>query len=210
MPHANTSPKRDSTVRTPASPLPTAERASRYLTPTTQQRILSWRHHASPPIPTPASKTKSAPASLSLSKAPSSSTCACGGKSSCVCSRNSSRPGNPNHKSYYSNTKKSKDKTSTLASTAPPLTNALTMSNTAPPRTPTTPITPSMPITPIQPDPKGYPPTQQMMPHQMASGLPQQYGQAATVPLADPGLTVPPLKPGAPRVAGGRDPITQN
>jgi len=175
--------------------------SSRYLSPIQEQRILTWRDQAdSAVIPLPP-KTKSAPASLSLSKAASSSTCTCG-CTSCSCSTKSppskSSRQKSRQKSYYSGTKKKSGSTTV---------------NSAPPVTPITPITPAGPTTPHQLDHRGLPPppTQHVLtPQDSAGGLPAQYNAAATVPLPERTMAAPAFKPDPSRIAGARDPVSQN
>ena len=192
--HPRTPPQRNSNIQ---SPLPTTD-SSRYLSPIQEQRIVSWRNLTDSSNAPSISNPKSAPASLSLSKAASSSTCACCAKTSCSCSTSSPRS-SAHRKSYYSNTKRKS--ASTLVTSAAPMT----------PSTAYTPITTAVRTTPVRPDKRGLPANEQVMAHKVGTGLAQQYGQAPIVPLPEPALAAPPLKSEPPpRIAGARDPVTQN
>lgn len=204
MPLTHPSPQRSNHTRPPPH---TAPDSRVYLSPIQEQRILSWRDHAQSSAPSPKTKVKSAPASLSLSKDTSSSTCTCGGKSSCCCSTKTPPSKSSQQKTYYSRRKKKKHSTSAMKNPAPPLTN------TAPqltPVTPTTSISPAMHTTRARPDKRGLPSAEQMIAYRAGAGLPPQYGQAPTVPLPEPALAAPPVKPDVTRIAGVRDPVSQN
>ena len=198
MPHTYPSPQQCKSASTyanphvPRRPSLTAPNSTRYLSPIQEQRILSWRSNTSstPPI-SPVSgtnKIKSAPASLNLPVPSASSTTtspclACAAKSLCSCSTKS--PRSTRQKGYYSNKKKS-------------FTNLTSF-------TPMTPMTSAM-----LPDRRGMPSAAQMEAHGVGSPPPTQFGQVPTVPLPEPALAAPPVKPDPPRIAGGRDPITQD
>ena len=199
MPHTPPSPQPNS--RPLLAARPATEPNSRYLSPIQEQRILSWRNHAGSPSASTAPKVKSAPASLSLSQAASSSTtcptcsCAYGPNDPCSCSTKSPKSSSKHHKSYYSTKKKRSGTTMTSGHSA---------------MTPLTPALPVTPVTPARPDRKGLPSAQQVMAHHAGEAPIPQYGPAPSVPLPEPVLAAPPVKPDLPRIAGARDPVTQN
>ncbi|CAD6564138.1 MAG: hypothetical protein TREMPRED_003876 [Tremellales sp. Tagirdzhanova-0007] len=69
-----------------------------------------------------------------------------------------------------------------------------------------------MRTTSVRPNKKGLPSNKQIMAHKAGTGLATQYGQAPAVPLPEPALAAPPLQTQSepPRIAGARDPVTQN
>lgn len=204
---------------------------SRYLSPVQHARIESWRSSASTAVSTPVSsptspphplpptspasrsktKVKSAPASLDLlhpshstpshghaghphlgiTPASSYSPCVtCAARSLCSCSTSS-----PRHRVYYSN---KKTKTNTTATSG---------------QMPVTPPTGSIGIAvglagADGPNKRGLPTPEQVRAYAMGHAPTAQYGPVQ-VGLVPPGEVAMP-KPDAPRIAGVRDPISQN
>lgn len=194
---------------------PMSPNNSRYLSPHQQARILSWRSNttsslafhgttSSPSSHSNPNKVKSAPASLNLinqgfttgGSIVTSACPACAAKSICSCSTaytnnpsKSPRTGS-RQRGYYSNKNK---KTST------------TMTSLMSPPGPVTPAT----NTPAQ-SKSGQPTADQVRAHAMGTPPIQQFGTAPAVAPPEVAVAVPPSKPDLPRIAGVRDPISQN
>ena len=204
--------------------------SSRYLTPIQEQRILSWRDNAAPSHVSHGShalqpKIKSAPASLAFSRTTptGSSTYSrcpiCADVSSCSCtSAQYAQAGvKPprRHRGYY---KKSKNHSGLTISTPAPVTpRDLPYRET--PRIASASRSPSYSgvdqgrrSTP-RPDAKGMPSIDQVQAYTSGAAPPAQYGPAPTIPLPEPKTVPPPdaaAAPAPPRIAGVRDPVSQN
>lgn len=237
MPHTYPSPAlRRQDTKTPLPPTPFSNRIparpalipnnSRYLTPNQQAGILSWRSntstsapsptsvdHSSPPTTTQSgknkdlSKVKSAPSSLNL--LPLSSQCVCSGGSVCSCETHpSANSPNKGARGYYSNKKKKRSST-TETSTPGPVTPSFGHSVPSPiPHNTSTPAmqayyaqSPSYPTG----DKKAMHPPQNIHPYTAPHA---QYGQAPIMPVPEGVVAMPPKD--VPRIAGARDPISQN
>jgi hypothetical protein len=195
----------------------------RYLSPNQHARVLSWRSQTtstihSPSNPTsaanPDAKSKSAPSSFTYDTAapPSSPCAACIAISNCSCSttvpassRNSPRS---TPRGYYSN----KNKRSAKESAS----NVRTMIPYANPSAPTiqsNQVALTVPPSPAAVDKKGMPSPQQVEAHALGAPPAMQTGNPPMVPIP-PGVVayaVPPkVETPTPRIAGARDPITQN
>ena len=194
MPHTYPSPLQRRDAQAPllspfSSDDPPRVSSSKYLSPGQQARILSWRSNTSvasldhPSEP----KVKSAPASINRLSPTCQSPCTiCAAKSSCSCSTQSS-PNRPKYRGYYSNKNKKSSRTNQTAAS-------------------------NMPVTPPNPTPEGskmgFSPRQFEAYHAgTAPGL--QYGEISAVPSPKRVIAVPP-KVDLPRIAGARDPISQN
>ena len=207
MPHVlPAQPRRTKTLGHIPQHSPMSPNQSRYLTTNQHKRIESWRsltdtsaQNSSPPASPPSSSSAhvhsvSARGSYAQSGGKSSpGTCPlCASRSACSCTTCSPKP---RQKGYYKKSKSSKTAGRTHASaTRGPHPAAFHPS-------------------PAQHMPKknGMPTTEQIQGYYAGAPPPAQFGPTPSVPLPEAAVATPPTQPHPlPRIAGVRDPVSQN
>ena len=198
-------------------------RNSSYLTPIQEQRILSWRTHTSPLSSGSSSsskpaKSQSAPPSIATSRKAGSPAhspcpvCAAQTQSICSCSSNAKRS-QGRRRSYYSSKKKGQGMSSGMTSLTP-VTSVTSQAS----RHVQYAVDPGASFQeqgnagrppPIKVDKKGLPTAEQVAAYRSGTAPLHQYGPVPLSPLPEP-VQAAPKEPELPRIAGARDPVTQN
>lgn len=76
--------------------------------------------------------------------------------------------------------------------------------------TPMTPLTPAMPTTPTRSYKTSHPVVQRVVAKPGGTGLQEEFPHKPTVPMPEAGVIAPGVNPLPPRIAGVRDPVSQN